>query len=117
MVLVTGAIIYRAIDDHRLLVIGHQAHSRTWTNLSRFRIFRHRPSPTTPDRPLWRGQSAAAEHWSRMSGGGRPRTEGATMSKATDDPTESGASVHIDAVLIEAERQAFLGLSANMSII
>lgn len=27
------------------------------------------------------------------------------MSKATDDPTDSGAPVHIDAALIEAERQ------------
>ncbi len=27
------------------------------------------------------------------------------MSKATDDPTDSGATVHIDAALIEAERQ------------
>ena len=27
------------------------------------------------------------------------------MSKATDDPTNSGAPVHIDAALIEAERQ------------
>ncbi len=27
------------------------------------------------------------------------------MSKATDDPTNSGTPVHIDAALIEAERQ------------
>ena len=27
------------------------------------------------------------------------------MPKATDDPTDSGATVHIDAALIEAERQ------------
>ncbi len=27
------------------------------------------------------------------------------MSKATDDPTDSGATVHIDAALIEAKRQ------------
>ncbi len=27
------------------------------------------------------------------------------MPKATDDPTDSGAPVHIDAVLINAERQ------------
>ncbi len=27
------------------------------------------------------------------------------MSKATDDPTDSGATVHIDAALIEAERR------------
>ncbi len=40
-----------------------------------------------------------------MPGGGKPRTLGATKSKATDDPTNSGAPVHIDAALIEAERQ------------
>ncbi len=40
-----------------------------------------------------------------MPDDGKPRTLGATMSKATDDPTDSGATVHIDAALIEAERR------------
>ena len=40
-----------------------------------------------------------------MPDNGKPGTYGATMSEATDDPTNSGAPVHIDTALIEAERQ------------
>ncbi len=65
------------------------------------------PLPVTaPGGPLWRGQSAAAEHWSWMPGSGSPRTRGENpMPQDDDELTDSGAPVHIDAVLIEAERR------------